>query len=194
MPSMLSERFTDALTYATDLHSSQVRRGTDTPYIAHLLGVCSLVLEDGGDEDEAIAALLHDAVEDQDEGSPEELMEEIRSRYGDNVAAIVDACTETLGRPKPPWVARRAIYLAELEHASDSALRVSLADKLYNARAILRDYRVHGDELWSRFNKESNKDLQLKYYSDLAEVFGRRSASPMANELGRVVAELVSIS
>ena len=86
------------------------------------------------------------------------------------------------------------MYLAELEHASDSALRVSLADKLYNARAILRDYRVHGDDLWSRFNKQSNKDLQLKYYSDLAEVFSRRSTSPMAAELERVVKELVSLS
>ena len=191
---MLGERFTDALAYSAALHSTQMRKGTETPYVAHLLGVCSLVLEDGGNEDEAIAALLHDAVEDQDEGSPEALMEEIRTRYGDDVAAIVDACTETLVRPKPPWAERRAMYLAELGQASDAALRVSLADKLYNARAILRDYRIHGDDLWSRFNKESNKDLQLKYYSDLAEVFGRRSTSPMADELDRVVRELESLS
>jgi (p)ppGpp synthase/HD superfamily hydrolase len=191
---MLDERFLDALTYTVGLHSSQKRKGGDTPYIAHLLGVCSLVLEDGGDEDEAIAALLHDAVEDQDEGSPEALLAEIRDRFGDRVAGIVDDCTETLERPKPSWPERKAAYLARLEWASDSTLRVALADKLYNASTTLRDYRVHGDELWRRFNPQAGKERILAYYADLAKLFSRRSASPMARELDRIVSELEALA
>ncbi len=191
---MLDERFLDGLTYAARLHSSQTRKGTPTPYIAHLLGVCSLVLEDGGDEDEAIAALLHDAVEDQDDGDPDQLIGEIRSRFGERVASIVDACTETLERPKPAWSPRKAAYLAHLEEAPESVLRVSLADKLYNASAILRDYRLHGDELWSRFNPQAGKDGTLRYYAQLAALFSRRSVSPMAEELERVVAELDALA
>ncbi|HVP74873.1 MAG TPA: HD domain-containing protein [Gaiellaceae bacterium] len=194
MSSMLGERFLDALPYAARLHGPQKRKGTSTPYVAHLLGVCSLVLEDGGDEDEAIAALLHDAVEDQDGRSPERLLAEIRDRFGERVASIVDECTETLERPKPPWPERKAAYLAHLEHASASALRVSLADKLYNASVILRDYRLHGDELWARFNPDGGKERILRYYTDLVELFGRRSKSPMTQELARIVAELKSIS
>ena len=195
MRTMLGTRFLDALTYAAELHSGQTRKATPTPYVAHLLGVCSLVLEDGGDEDEAIAALLHDAVEDQDDGSPAELLAEIRARFGDRVASVVEECTETLERPKPPWPERKAAYLAHLEHASDQALRVSLADKLYNATSILRDYRLHGDELWSRFNPQAGKERTLRNYSDLAELFSRRCpGSPMARELERVVAEFVGLA
>lgn len=152
------------------------------------------MLEDGGDEDEAIAALLHDAVEDQDDDNPEQLLTEIRFRFGERVASIVDECTETLERPKPAWARRKAACLAHLEQASDSALRVSLADKLYNASAILRDYRLHGDDLWQRFNPQAGKDRILCYYSDLAELFSSRSESPMAQELERVIAELVSLA
>jgi (p)ppGpp synthase/HD superfamily hydrolase len=191
---MLGERFLDALTYATGLHSTQTRKGTPIPYVAHLLGVCALVLEDEGNEDEAIAALLHDAVEDQDDDNPERLLTEIRSRFGERVASIVDACTETLERPKPAWAQRKAAYLAHLEQATDSVLRVSLADKLYNATAMLRDYRLHGDDLWQRFNPQAGKERILNYYSELAELFSRRSESPMAQELNRVVSKLVSLA
>lgn len=190
---MLDERFRNALIYAAELHADQTKKGTSTPYIAHLLGVCSLVLEDGGDEDEAIAALLHDAVEDQDDGDPNKLLEEIRVRFEDRVASIVDECTETLKRPKPPWAERKAAYLDHLEHASDSALRVALADKLYNARSILRDYHLHGDGVWSRFNPQAGRERILHQYVQLAPLFSRRCpASPMSQELARVVAELTA--
>jgi GTP pyrophosphokinase len=192
---MLGKPFVDALTYAAELHADQRRKGTPTPYVAHLLGVCSLVLEDGGDEDEAIAALLHDAVEDQDDDNPGQLLAEIRSRFGDRVASIVEECTETLERPKPPWPDRKAAYLAHLDEASDSALRVSLADKLHNATSVLRDYRLYGDDLWSRFNPQAGKERTLDQYAELARVFSRRCpASPMARDLDRVVGELVRLA
>jgi (p)ppGpp synthase/HD superfamily hydrolase len=192
---MLGERFLDALAYAAGVHAGQRRKGSSTPYVAHLLGVCSLVLEDGGDEDEAIAALLHDAVEDQDGGNPAELLAGIRARFGERVASIVGECTETLERPKPPWPERKAAYLAHLEHASESALRVSLADKLYNAASVLRDYRAQGDELWLRFNPQAGKERTLRNYADLAALFSRRCPeSPMTQELERVVAELLRLA
>ena len=147
---VLSERFEQALQFAAATHRTQVRKGSGIPYVGHLLGVCSLVIEDGGSEDEAIAALLHDAAEDQG-GQP--MLDEIRERFGDHVAGIVAACSDTIESPKPPWRARKEAYLEHLEHQPESVLRVSLADKLFNARAILRDYLVVGDELWSRFSR-----------------------------------------
>ena len=130
-------------------HRDQRRKGTEIPYIGHLLGVCSLVIEDGGTEDEAIAALLHDAAEDQ---GGEQTLERIRAEFGDHVAEIVRACSDTLEDPKPPWRTRKEAYLAHLDEQPAPVLRVSLADKLFNARAILRDYLSVGDELWQRFN------------------------------------------
>ena len=121
-----------------------MRKGTTTPYIAHLLAVTSLVLEDDGDEDDAMAALLHDAAEDQ--GGREQL-EDIRSRFGQRVAEIVEACGDTFETPKPPWRERKQSYLQHLESAPDEVLRISLADKLHNIRAITLDYERLGDEL-----------------------------------------------
>ena len=145
--------------------------------------------------EEAIAALLHDAVEDQDDGNPAEFLAVIRSRFGDRVASIVEECTETLERPKPPWPERKAAYFDHVEHASDSALRVSLADELYNATSVLRDYRLHGDDLWPRFNKQAGKERTLRHCADLAELFSRRRPeSPMTWELERVVAELARLA
>src|SRR5262249_24581808 len=131
----LGERFEEALRFAAATHRSQVRKGSGIPYVGHLLGVCSLVIEDGGDEDEASAALLQDADEDQ---GGERMLDEIRRRFGDVVAAIVAACSDTFESPKPPWKARKQSYLEHLDNQSESVLRVSLADKLFNARAILR--------------------------------------------------------
>ncbi len=145
---VLGERFEQALQFAATTHRTQLRKGSNVPYVGHLLGVCSLVIEDGGSEDEAIAALLHDAVEDQGGGR---MLEDIRVRFGDHVAAIVDACSDRVESPKPPWKERKAAYLEHLEHQPRAVLRVSLADKLFNARAILRDHLVVGEELWSRF-------------------------------------------
>ena len=184
-PVVLSDRFEQALQFAATTHRSQVRKGSGIPYIGHLLGVCSLVIEDGGDEDEAIAALLHDAAEDQ---GGEEMLDEIRRRFGDRVATIVAACSDTFESPKPPWRARKGSYLEHLEQQPKSVLRVSLADKLFNARAILRDYLVVGDELWARF--QSGRDGQLWYYRELADRFMTLLPGRMAGELATVVDDL----
>ncbi len=183
----LTHRFEDALSFATQLHSSQLRKETSVPYISHLLGVTSLVLEHAAEEDEAIAALLHDAVEDQ--GGPA-VRDEIRRRFGDNVAAIVDGCTDTDATPKPPWRARKEAYIAHIRTASPSVQLVSAADKLHNARTILLDYRQMGDSLWGRFH--GGKEGTLWYYRAVVAAFREAGASParLVDELERVVAEL----
>ncbi len=161
---MLGERFEQALQFAAATHQSQARKGSGIPYVDHLLGVCSLVIEDGGDEDEAIAALLHNAAEDQ---GGESMLDEIRRRFGDRVAAVVAACSDTFESPKPPWKLRKESYIDHLDVQSKSVLRVSLADKLFNARAILRDHLIVGDDVWTRF--QSGRDGQLWYYRQLAD-------------------------
>ncbi|MEM6639960.1 MAG: HD domain-containing protein [Pseudomonadota bacterium] len=160
----LSQRFEDALVFAARLHAKQTRKGGNIPYISHLLGVTSLVLEAGGSEDEAIAALLHDGPEDQ---GGEKTLTDIRHRFGNEVAEIVAACSDTFDDPKPPWKARKEAYLEKLEFATESVLLVSCADKLHNARSILTDYRNVGDALWQRFR--GGKDGTLWYYSALAD-------------------------
>jgi GTP pyrophosphokinase len=182
---VLGERFEQALGFAAAAYRFQLRKGAGIPYVGHLLGVCSLVIEDGGNEDEAIAALLHDAAEDQ---GGERMLEEIRRRFGDSVAAIVAACSDTFELPKPPERARKESYLEHLESQPESVLRVSLADKLFNARAILRDYLVVGDELWARF--QSGRDGQLWYYRELADRFTTLLPGRMASELSAAVDNL----
>ncbi|WP_119313948.1 HD domain-containing protein, partial [Calidithermus terrae] len=145
---MLSERFKDALGLAFELHMGQRRKGTDVPYLAHLLAVSAIVLEHGGGEDEAIAALLHDAAEDQ---GGRETLERIRRRFGERVAAVVEGCTDAWEEPKPPWRGRKEAYLAHLPGADAATRLVSCADKLHNARAVLADYRRLGEGLWARF-------------------------------------------
>ena len=145
----LSPRFEDALVYATQIHAHQHRKGTGIPYVSHLMAVASLVLEHGGTETEAIGALLHDAAEDAG-GSGR--TEDIRLRFGPDVAAIVEGCSDTDVTPKPPWKERKIAYIEHIAAASDSVRLVSAADKLHNARAILKDYRELGESLWDRFN------------------------------------------
>jgi (p)ppGpp synthase/HD superfamily hydrolase len=181
----LVNRFADALVYATRVHERQRRKGTDVPYVAHLLAVASLVLEDGGDEDEAIAALLHDAIEDQ-----EVTFEDLETRYGRDVAEIVQGCSDTDVQPKPPWRERKEAYIAHLADARPEVVRVSLADKVHNARSVLFDYRLMGDALWERFNPDAD---QLWYYRSLVEAFRRVSKSPLVDELERVVTELARL-
>lgn len=171
----LTARFDEALSYASRLHASQIRKGSGIPYVSHLLAVAALVLEHGADEDEAIAALLHDAVEDQG-GDPTRA--EIERRFGARVAAIVDGCTDTDVMPKPPWRARKDAYIQHLGEVSPSVLLVSVADKLHNARAILADYREIGDELWTRFT--ADRDQQLWYYRSLVGAYRERSSRPPA--------------
>ncbi len=185
----LSSQFEQALIYAANAHATQVRKGTATPYMAHLLGVCSIALEYGANETEAIAALLHDAVEDQ--GGLERL-EDIRSRFGNDVAEIVIGCTDSFQTPKPPWEERKRAYLAHLPSASGSILLISASDKLYNAQATLRDlYRV-GNEIWKRFNVPREKTLW--YYRALANIYLQVGPARLNDELGRVVAEMERVA
>jgi GTP pyrophosphokinase len=183
---LLSARFDRALTWAAQMHVAQVRKGTAIPYISHLLAVCSIVLEYGGDEDEAIAGLLHDVVEDQ---GGVIARERLRILFGERVVGIVDGCTDTDQQPKPPWRARKDAYIAHLAAASPSVLLVALADKLHNARSILRDYRQHGATVWTRFS--ADRDDQLWYYRALVTAFQAPGIHPaLVGELASAVAEL----
>ena len=182
---MLSERFTNALTYATQLHAAQTRKGGGVPYIAHLLGVTSIALENGANEDEAIAALLHDAIEDQGGAATRE---EIRRRFGDVVTEIVDGCTDSDQTPKPPCLQRKEAYIAHIPTASASVRLVSAADKLHNVWSILKDYRILGDAVWERF--QGRKDGTLWYYRSLVKAFHTAGSTPLVEEFERVVDEL----
>ena len=182
---ILSTRFQEALTFATELHAQQVRKGSGVPYIAHLLGVASLVLEYGGNEDEAIAALLHDAIEDQG-GAP--TREEIRRHFGDKVTAIVDGCTDSDTIPKPPWRDRKEAYIAHIAFASPSVKLVSIADKIYNVRSIIKDYQILGEALWECFH--GGKEGTLWYYQSLVEALSKTDAIPILEELKKNFAEL----
>ncbi len=182
---MLSDRFTDALTFATQLHAKQTRKGGGVPYIAHLLGVASIALEHGANENEAIAALLHDAIEDQGGAATRE---EIRRRFGDTVTEIVDGCTESDLTPKPPWIERKQAYIAHIPEASPSVRLVSASDKLHNARSVLNDYRVLGDAVWERF--QGGKEGTLWYYRSLIDAFRSTGSTPLIDELERTVREL----
>ena len=186
---MLSVRFQQAMTWAAQLHAGQARKGTNVPYVAHLLAVTSLVLEHAGNEDEAIAALLHDAVEDQ---GGERTLREIERRFGPHVAHIVLGCTDTMSVPKPPWRARKEAYLTRLTQASASVRLVSAADKLHNARTILADYRRVGEAVWDRF--EGGRQGTLWYYRALVDILREPDSSPLVEELARVVATIEALA
>ena len=187
----LDSRFDEALMLASHLHRDQMRKGTEVPYLAHLLAVCALVLEQGGDEDEAIAGLLHDAVEDQ---GGTQTLELIREQFGDRVAAIVADCSDTDQDPKPDWQERKDTYLAHLRDPAVGAgtLRVSLADKLHNAHSILVDLRRDGDVVWSKFNRGASS--QIWYYRSLAEIFTDRLPGVWADELAGTVEEMAALA
>jgi hypothetical protein len=192
---VLTQRFDQALQFAHTLHRKQKRKGTDIPYISHLLGVCSLVLEHGGDEDQAIAALLHDAVEDQGDsyaGGVEQLRQDIEDKFGSTVLRIVNGCTDADTVPKPPWRARKEAYIAHIQNAGSDIRFVSCCDKLHNARAILTDYLAVRDDLWGRFN--ADKEDILWYYRSLADAFQVSDKSSLTEELSRVVSELEVVS
>jgi (p)ppGpp synthase/HD superfamily hydrolase len=181
----LTQRFASGLTYAIEVQSDQTRKGTEIPYISHLLGVAAIALEHGATEDEAIAALLHDAPEDAG-GAP--ILDEIRKRFGPAVSDIVAGCSDTFETPKPPWRQRKEAYIAHLEGASPSVLLVSAADKLHNVRSITSDYREIGEALWARFN--GGRDGTLWYYRMLADSFLMLSRNRLASELDLAVREL----
>ncbi len=191
----LTARFDEALVYAATLHRDQPRKGTQIPYVAHLLAVASLVIEHGGTEDEAIAALLHDSIEDQGiEHAPE-----IRARFGEAVYAIVLGCSDAevpKGAAKPEWRTRKEAYIAHVASAPGPTRLVSAADKLHNARAVLADYRELGEGLWRRF---SGGGETLWYYRALVDAFRgaeERTAGfgRLVDELDRVVSELERVA
>jgi (p)ppGpp synthase/HD superfamily hydrolase len=179
----LTPKFVEALGYAAEKHATQTRKASEVPYLGHLLSVAGLVIEADGTEKQAIAALLHDAAEDQ---GGEQTLAEIREKFGAEVADIVRECSDTFETPKPPWRGRKENYIRHLREASDDAILVSLADKLDNARAILRDFRAYGNELWQRFNEQDPR-LHLWYYRSLLEVFRQRSDNWMVGELRDVI-------
>jgi (p)ppGpp synthase/HD superfamily hydrolase len=185
----LTYRFQEALDYAFSLHHSQKRKGTEIPYIAHLLGVTAIVLEAGGDEDQAIAALLHDAVEDQ---GGMKTLETIRNRFGDRVARIVDGCTDAYQTPKPPWRERKERYLQRLPSEPEEVRLVSLADKLHNARSIVTDLHQNGDKIYDRFR--GGKKGTLWYYRSLVQFFNQAGPRLLAEELAKTVGEMEALS
>ena len=189
----LTDRFKQALLLMFELHSDQKRKGTNIPYVSHLLAVTTTVLENGSHEDEAIAALLHDAAED---AGGKETLTMIRNRFGDQVAHIVEHCSDTLETEKPPWKPRKEAYLARLSTVNDPAvLLVSLSDKLHNARSILKDYETFGNELWGRFNATDQEILW--YYQSLLTIYKSKlqiCPAYLVDELGITFKELKSLT
>jgi (p)ppGpp synthase/HD superfamily hydrolase len=183
------EKFGDALSYAARVHRDQRRKGAQVPYVTHLLAVAAIAGENGGTEDEVVAALLHDAPEDQ---GGEARLEDIRKRFGEEVGGIVAGNTDTFEDPKPPWRERKERYVARIAHEPESVRLVSAADKLHNARSILADLRSSGNELWQRFNR--GKEGTLWYYRVLVEAFETAGSNPIVEELDRVVAEMEHLS
>lgn len=181
MPTLTS-RFDEAFRYAHEVHGEHVRKGNHTPYIGHLMGVSSIVLDDGGTEDEAIAALLHDAAEDH---GGRARLEDIRTRFGNSVAKIVEDCTDSWDTPKRPWVERKRDYVKHAHTLAGPSLRVSAADKVHNAYAILRDLRNTGEQVWSRFNAPA--DDVVAYYESLVRAFRAAGGGPLVEELERIV-------
>jgi GTP pyrophosphokinase len=178
-------RFGEALKYAAELHAAQRRKISGEPYVAHLLAVAALVLEHGGDEDEAIAALLHDAIEDQGGAATRG---EILRRFGPRVTEIVEGCTDADVQPKPPWLARKEAHIARMGEASDSVRLIAVADKVHNADSILRAYRLKGDALWEHFN--GGKDGTLWYYRAMLTALESRGRTTLTARLADVVEAL----
>jgi (p)ppGpp synthase/HD superfamily hydrolase len=185
----LGPRFLRAFLFAAEKHKKQTRKASSIPYIAHLMGVASLVLEAGGDEDLAIAALLHDVVEDCG-GAP--MLREVRRRFGNRVAKVVDGCTDSDTFPKPPWRERKESYLRRLQQADADTHLVSAADKLNNVRSILSDYREIGESIWSRFN--GGREGTLWYYRSLRDEFVRRRPNRITRDFDLAVTELESLT
>jgi len=181
----LTDRFDEALSYASRIHREQRRKGTTIPYVSHLLAVASLTLQYGGDENQAIAALLHDAAEDQ---GGKERLDDIRRHFGEAVADMVADCTDSWVEPKPPWRERKEAYIASLFKKPPMSLLVSLADKTHNAASIVADLREHGDALWGRFT--GGREGSLWYYRSLANAFAQLMPGALAGEFERQVAAM----
>ncbi len=186
----LSEKFEEALVYATQAHGNQMRKKTGIPFVAHILGVTAIALEYGASETEAISALLHDTVEDC--GGADRLRD-IREKFGDDVAGIVDGCTDTYETPKPPWLERKRAYIEHLKDSDSSTRLVSASDKLHNTRAILAELRRHGTDVFDRFG--GKKDGTLWYYRTLVTAFREHgNHTDLIGELDRVVTEIEKLT
>jgi GTP pyrophosphokinase len=185
----LGPRFLRAFLFAAEKHKAQTRKASTIPYIAHLMGVASLVLEAGGDEDLAIAALLHDVVEDCG-GIP--MLKEVRRRFGKRIAHVVDGCTDAYTDPKPPWRERKEAYIRHLKTADADTRLVSAADKLNNVRSILSDYRAIGESVWSRFT--GGREGTLWYYRTLRDVFFEQPRNRITRDFELAVSELDSLA
>ncbi len=180
----LTHRFAEAVGYALELHREQRRKISGAPYAAHLLGAAANVLEYGGSEDEAIAALLHDAIEDQ---GGADARRAIADRFGEWIAEIVDGCSDAEGSPKPPWQDRKERYIAHLGTAAPSVRLVCAADKLHNIRALTADYRRLGDSLWQHFR--GGRDGTLWYYRAIVDALQMVDSRPIVNELAQAVTQ-----
>jgi (p)ppGpp synthase/HD superfamily hydrolase len=185
----LGPRFLRAFEFAAEKHKGQTRKASTIPYIAHLMGVASLVLEAGGDEDLAIAALLHDVVEDCG-GEP--MLKEVRRLFGARVAKVVEGCTDADTYPKPPWQARKEKYIRHLKAADTDTKLVAAADKLNNVRSVLSDYRAIGESVWSRF--QGGREGTLWYYRSLRDVFLRHKWNRITRDLELAVEELDALA
>src|SRR3981081_1427500 len=187
-PPRLGPRLQRAFSYAAEKHAGQTRKQTAVPYLSHLMAVASLVLEAGGDEDMAMAALLHDVVEDCG-GMPR--LREVRKQFGSRGGKIVEGCTDSFVEPKPEWLERKKNYLREVKHADVETRLVSATDKLHNVRTILTDYRQQGESIWTRFSGE--RDGSLWYDRALSDEYQQRSPNRITRELEIAVAELEQV-
>ena len=190
-PWLYGDRMSEAMAAAAQIHATQVRKGTAIPYLSHLLGTCSIALDYGADEDETIAALLHDAIED---GEPTEAARATVWSFGPEVGRIVEGCTDADTHPKPPWRRRKEEYLSSLATKDHSTLLVSASDKLHNARSIVRDLRGIGDRVWGRFS--ASKGETLWYYRSLVTAYRANPANTptLVEELDRTVTEMESLA
>jgi GTP pyrophosphokinase len=191
----LTRRFATAFALAWAIHGDQFRKKTGIPYMAHVMSVSALALEHGADEDVAIAALLHDSVEDSKDGAATHGV--IADQFGERVARIVMACSDAVavpGQPKPDWRERKEQYLRHLDaDADEDVLLVSACDKVHNSSAILEDLRTEGDVVWQRFTVTDPRQ-QLWYYNSVAEILRRRFPGPLTDELGRIVGEIAALA
>lgn len=188
--SIITGRFLRALQFAATVHGGQVRKGSGVPYLAHLLAVCALVLDHGGDETEAIGALLHDTAEDC---GGRAMLRKVQEAFGKEVAAIVEGCSDTLDTPKPPWRPRKEAYVAHLADATDAVRTVACADKLHNLLCVVRDLRAApGPGYWQRFN--AGREDQLWYYRACAQAFSAGRPPAMLDEYRQTLREFESLA
>lgn len=177
-PTALSDQFLSAFEFAFQLHRNQLRKGSEIPYMSHLIGVAALVMEDGGDETEAIAALLHDSVEDQGGAVT---LEKVKQKFGDRVASIVEYCTDSMETPKPPWKDRKQALIEKAGAAGVSEFKILIADKLHNLRSIRYALQRFGGEVWGRF--KGGREGSLWYYQLLLTTFRSRGDHPYLDEM-----------